>query len=222
MWGASASASIITRRVNPSSSVYVRTAPGAFTLGTLFANESFTYDTAISPLSAYRYGHGRGTINKCGWVNLDYLTVSSTLDYGCIRPDISTAAGVDARIYLRKYWAKLVNDFIPDVPGAYNHFFLDTGDGTTTDVVTTTNVWANFDFAGTYSGPSVDFLYASSSRFKWRYVSQNGVAVLGRRLGSYSGESTPWGFIPRSYLLPALPYADGITRNDIEGGGGSL
>ncbi len=220
-----------TKKVNPGSSVYIRTGPQMFVIGTLFTDEKFTYNTDNSS-GDYRWGHARGYANKCGWTNINYFqstTVVHTSD--CTSAQYSTAGDKDARIFLLGLYARCVNDYVPNQLGGVQPFFGDgNGDGTfqqTVPLGAPYPVYGNYNyFSYAMDGPVVGYIQPGQGLF-WRWVSDNSGVILGRLNNGSTFGNGVWGFIPRGVMPPDLRYWDyypplnrGITRTDNQGGNG--
>ncbi len=188
------------------SSVYVRSAPQAFTIGTLVQTEHFTYNTDDAS-GDYRWGRARGAANKCGWVNITYFHESGSLTSSCTSSSYSTAIGEGSRIFLRSLYACAVNDYVP--PGGVFPFFINTDTGTYEVTLFATNVYGNYDTGtSTLRLPVINSL-AAGAQFNWRWISDNSLVVLGK-VPSPGG----WGFIPRNALRGDLMYADSNSGNN--------
>ncbi len=219
-----------TKKVGPGSSVYIRSAPQTFVIGTLFDNDKFTYNTDNSS-GDYRWGHARGYANKCGWANINYLqptTIVHTSD--CTPAQYNDALGKDGRIFLLALYARCMNDYVPNQLGGVQPFFENTSSGTWQQTVP---LGAPFPMHGNYNyttyaveGPVVGHIQPGQGLI-WRWVSDNSGVILGKlNDGSTFGEGT-WGFVPRYVMPPDLRYWDyypplnrGITRTDNQGGNG--
>ncbi len=228
-----------TKKVNPGSSVYVRSAPEAFILGTLVGvsdsvSDKFTYNTDNSS-GAYRFGHARGNAIKCGWVNINFFqstTVVHTSD--CTSVHYSTATQQGSRQFMLGLYARCVCDYVPNQLGGVAPFFIDAGDGTFQQTVPLGAggypVYGNYDYS-TYAmkNPYVGTIQPGAGFF-WRWVSDNSGVILGRINNGASAGNGTWGFIPRYVMPPDLRYADYygdathapnlITRTDNQAGNG--
>ncbi len=215
-----------TKTVNQTA--YVGSAPDSFQIGTMFSGDHFTYNSDdTSPGGGWRWGHARGTANKCGWMDVNALSAGpNNLSSGCEsrRYLKSSALGEGSRTFLRTYYACAVNDYVPS--SGYWPFFINASTGTYEEVqsYTTEGVFANYDFnTYTFAGPMVGVLYNRNyypesqypCYFLWRWVSDysgSNACVLGKIPGGAWG-SGAWGFIPRSALRTDLLYADSNAGN---------
>ncbi len=195
-----------TKTVNAGATdVWITSAPDSFVIGNLFYNaqypEHFTYNTD-DQYGDFRWGHARGSADKCGWVNITKFYQNGNLSSGCESKRYlkSTALGEASRIFLRQYYAKAVNDYVP-AGGAWP-FFINTSTGTPVYVQQSWYIYGNVGSDGWPTGPIVGAAYANTYGFLWRWVNDSGNSVLGKEAGGN------WGFLPRFCLQDLLKYAD--------------
>jgi hypothetical protein len=185
------------------SDVYVRSNPGGFMIGTLYANDSFRWKQTNG---SDFWGRCGGTAQMCGWVPSAYLTPGGTANIVCGGSG-STATGVGSRQYLLANFAKCVNDYVPGV------FFIDSSSGNRVHIPAglTANLYGNYD--GTSFHHEVVTGLDSSANLDWRWISDSGEAVVVKL------ENGPWAFMRRDKLPTSMPYKDGVSRTDAQGQG---
>jgi hypothetical protein len=186
------------------SDVYVRSNPGGFMIGTLYANDSFRWKQTNG---GDFWGRCGGTAQMCGWVPSTYLTPGGTANLVCSGSG-STATGIGSRQYLLANFAKCVNDYVPGV------FFIDSSSGSGVRVVPglTAHLYGNYD--GTSFHHQITSTPIDNSTFlSWRWISDSGEAVVVKE------DNGPWAFIRRDKLPTSLLYKDGVSRTDAQGQG---
>ena len=183
--------------------VYVRSNPGGFMIGTLYANDSFRWKQTNG---GDFWGRCGGTAQMCGWVPSAYLTPGGTANVVCSGSG-STATGIGSRQYLLATLAKCVNDYVPGV------FFIDSSSGNRTHIPAglTANLYGNYD--GTSFHHQILGPLDSSANLDWRWISDSGEAVVVKL------ENGPWAYMRRDKLPTSLPYKDGVSRTDAQGQG---
>jgi hypothetical protein len=186
------------------SDVYVRSNPGGFMIGTLYANDSFRWKQTNG---GDFWGRCGGTAQMCGWVPSAYLTPGGTANVVCSGSG-STATGIQSRQYLLATLAKCVNDYVPGV------FFIDSSSGNRTHIVPglTGHLYGNYDGTSFHHQITTTAL-DSSANLDWRWISDSGEAVVVKL------ENGPWAYMRRDKLPTSLPYKDGTSRTDAQGQG---
>jgi len=184
--------------------VYVRSNPGGFMIGTLYANDSFRWKQTNGGDFWGRCGE---TAQMCGWVPSAYLTPGGTANIVCSGSG-STATGIGSRQYLLATLAKCVNDYVPGV------FFIDSSSGNRVHIVAglTAHLYGNYDGTSFHHQITTTAL-DSTANLDWRWISDSGEAVVVKL------ENGPWAYMRRDKLPTSLPYKDGVSRTDAQGQG---
>lgn len=200
---ASLSQAFAENRYVTADSLYVRSNPRGFFVGTLFGNaygNSGFYRQQTS--GYYAYGYAGGNFQGCGWVETQYTAPGGSTPAGCASAGFQ-GYGVASRQFLLANYARQVNDYIPgrSLPLA------DGGNSVRIKPGVVAGVYGN------YRGGSHQNFYANiDSRWPlaWRWVSQDGRSVA---VNVYPGTSyAVWAFVRRDKLPDRLPYSDGVSR----------
>jgi hypothetical protein len=185
-------------------SLYVRSNPNGFTIGTLFTRSAhvenrhtdrfFVIDGHVH--GGYVWGYAAGDVDGCGWV-ATHRTLSpggGGSAPGCAVPE-TTATGVGSRQYLLAHHAYTTNDY---GPGRVEHALVNHGSGIRT--IRATSLFGNYDsrtgrLHDRYTDRALQI--GKGQKVSWRYVTKDRKAVMvefGRT----------WAFVPRDALPPSL------------------
>ncbi len=193
-------ASAENRQVN-ADSLYVRTNPGGFFIGTLYTDAGF-FRQETSGNGLWGYGYAGGNFQGCGWVQLSFTRTGGSTPAGCAGGGFQ-GTGVASRQFLLDYYARQVNDYIPgsSLPLANGGTSVRVKPGVIAGVY------------GNYRGGSHQNHYGnidSNYSLSWRWVSDDGRSVA---VNVFPGSPNAfWAFIRRDKLPDTLPYSDGVRR----------
>ncbi|MEO6064986.1 MAG: hypothetical protein ABIP49_04300 [Lysobacterales bacterium] len=197
------SLSYAENRLVDANSLYVRTNPRGFFVGTLFGK---TYGSSgffrQQTSGDYSYGYAGGNFQGCGWVETAFTKLGGNTPAGCAAPGFNDS-GLASRQFLQANYARHVNDYIP----GQNLPRINGGSAVRIKPGVTAGAYGN------YRGGAHQNFYAninSEYPLAWRWVSTDGRSVA---VNVWPGEPhAVWAFVPRSALPDTLPYSDGIRR----------
>jgi hypothetical protein len=198
--GASAQTYLVT-----ANDVYIRSAPNAFAIGTLFQGNSFRRQQDGS--LGYYWGRCGGNAQMCGWVSSSYLTPGGSVSITCGGSG-STATGIGSRQHLLANWARCVNDYVPGVM----YVGGDTPNNVDINPGMTAHLYGNYDGTSFHNQLTTVALDSTAS-LAWRWVSDSGEAVMVKQTNG------PWAFMRRDKLPNTLKYKDNVFRTDSQGAG---
>lgn len=184
-------------------SLYVRSNPRGFFVGTLFGN-SYGHASFYRQQTSgdYSYGYAGGNFQGCGWVETRWTQPGGSTPAGCDHAGFQ-GTGVASRQFLLTHYARQVNDYIP----GQNLPLVNGGNSVRIKPGISAGIYGN------YRGGSHQNFYAeidSSFPLAWRWVSQDGRSVA---VNLWPGtEHAVWAFVLRAKLPDQLPYSDGVGR----------
>lgn len=189
-------------------SVYVRSNPNGFAIGTLFNSKAhiehphtdrFFLKPGVQERGGYVWGFAEGEVDGCGWISAHGIPGPGRAGAvpGCaVKP--STATGSGSRRYLLDHYAYTTNDYGPGKVRRLKGRLINSA--SSTRAIKPTPLFGNYDqrtgqFHDRYTDPSRQIKIRDV--VGWRWVTKDRKAVMVHFADT-------WGFVPIDALTRGL------------------